>query len=65
MDVHAERARLDALSRERALAADESLTLEWCLWRIEGGRMRWGLNKEVARLGIKRDMARFRKPVEV
>lgn len=45
---------LDALSRTRALTASESLKLEWSMDKLTKGRSGYGLNKELARHGVRR-----------
>lgn len=52
-----ELARLDGLSRTRALSEAESIMLERLLWRVDkksACRASYGSNKELARAGIKR-----------
>ena len=57
VDYHAEIARLDAISRTRALSEVESIILERLIWRVENKTKRrasFGENKILARAGIGR-----------
>lgn len=49
---------LDRISRQRALTQSESYELERELARADGRRIGWGLNRALARRGIKRARAR-------
>lgn len=44
---------IDALSRTRALTEPESLKLEWAISKLTRGRSNYGLNKELARHGVR------------
>lgn len=57
--TQAEFDRLDALSRQRKLTPAESLLLERTIRLMERQRLPAGLTKELARLGVKRDMRHF------
>jgi hypothetical protein len=59
-NYRAEIARLDALSRTRALTEAESILLERMLWRVERKGTRradYGTNKALARVGVERRAA--------
>lgn len=56
-NYHTRIRELDEISRQRALTEAESITLERMLWRVERKtkpRASYGSNKELARVGIKR-----------
>lgn len=53
--------RYEELSKVRALTEVESLQLEMAIARADGVKPRYGLNKELAKHGIRRDMTRYRR----
>jgi hypothetical protein len=58
-------ARLDAVSKHRALEDRETDLLEWAIKVLDGNtdlakRLPWGAIKILARIGVKRDMTVYR-----